>query len=149
MIHLIRSTSKHPDFVELVKKLDAHLTIVDGDEHDFYDQYNNIDVLKQVVLAYDDEVVLGCGAFKEYTPDTIEIKRMFTLTESRGKGIASKIVHELESWAKEKGYTKCILETGIKMPDAIGLYTKLGYELIPNYGQYAGKEMSRCFRKEL
>lgn len=149
MIQLKRTTSDHPDFIELVKKLDAHLTVVDGDEHDFYDQYNSIDVLKQVVLAYNQEEVLGCGAFKFFSDDTIEIKRMYTLPKSRGTGVASGIVKELESWAKEKGYTYCILETGIKMPDAIGLYIKLGYDQIPNYGQYTGKEMSKCFKKEL
>ena len=149
MIHIKRSNSENTDFISLVKELDAHLTIVDGDAHDFYDQFNNIDVLKNVVLAYDDDIILGCGAFKEYTSNSVEIKRMFTNPDSRGKGIASKILTELEVWAKELNYQSCILETGIKMPDAIGLYTKMGYQVIPNYGQYAGKELSCCFKKVL
>ena len=59
------------------------------------------------------------------------------------------ILHELETWAKELGYEKCYLETGIKMPEAIKLYEKSGYSLIPNYGQYIGVETSRCFEKQL
>ena len=115
----------------------------------FYDQYNNIDVLKNVVLAYDDETILGCGAFKKYSKDSVEIKRMFTNPESRGEGIASKILTELEIWAKELNYQSCILETGVVMLDAVGFYTKMGYQVIPNYGQYAGMELSCCFKKVL
>ena len=149
MIHVKRSNSGNPDFIALVEKLDAHLTIIDGDEHDFYDQYNNIDVLKNVVLAYHDNTIVGCGAFKEYSKDSVEIKRMFTNPDSRGKGIASKILTELEAWAGELNYTYCILETGTTMHDAVGFYTKMGYQSIPNYGQYAGKELSCCFKKGL
>ncbi len=68
---------------------------------------------------------------------------------SRGKGIASKILAELEIWATELFYEKCILETGKKQPEAIALYKKNGYNIIPNYGQYAGVENSLCFEKEI
>jgi hypothetical protein len=55
----------------------------------------------------------------------------------------------LEKWTAELSYGKCILETGIKQPEAIGLYKKSGYTVIPNYGQYAGIENSVCFEKQL
>jgi hypothetical protein len=55
----------------------------------------------------------------------------------------------LENWAGELSYAKCILETGKRQPEAIGLYKKNGYKLIPNYGQYAEAENSLCFEKEL
>ena len=74
---------------------------------------------------------------------------MYTKQKNRGKGIATFVLKELENWAKELGYEKCILETGIKQPEAIRLYEKNGYELIPNYGQYAEVEDSRCFEKKL
>ena len=79
----------------------------------------------------------------------MEIKRMYTSPESRGKGIASSVLSELEGWASELSYEKCILETGKKQPEAIGLYEKNGYKTIPNYGQYAGIENSLCFEKHL
>jgi len=79
----------------------------------------------------------------------MEVKRMYTLPESRGKGISSKVLGELEKWATELSCKKCILETGKKQPEAIGLYKKNGYEVIPNYGQYAGIENSVCFEKDL
>ena len=74
---------------------------------------------------------------------------MFVSPESRRKGIAAKILTELENWATELSYAKCILETGKKQPEAIGLYIKNGYKSIPNYGQYAGVENSLCFEKEM
>ena len=46
-------------------------------------------------------------------------------------------------------YEKCRLETGKKQPEAIELYKKNGYNIIPNYGQYEGVENSVCFEKTL
>jgi GNAT superfamily N-acetyltransferase len=64
-------------------------------------------------------------------------------------GIASNILAELEKWASELSYAKCILETGKKQPEAISLYKKNGYRIIPNYGQYCEVENSLCFEKKL
>ena len=79
----------------------------------------------------------------------MEVKRMYTLPDFRGKGIATIVLQELEKWAKELRMEKCMLETGKRQPEAIALYTKNGYRLIPNYGQYAGVENSVCFEKLL
>jgi len=147
MIRTIRTNSENPDFIELVKYLDADLAIKDGNEHSFYAQFNKIDKIKFVVVAYDDDQPVGCGAIKEYASHTMEIKRMFTSPGYRGKGIATKVLTELENWAAEMSFEKCILETGKKQPEAIALYTKKGYHLTPNYGQYAGVENSLCFVK--
>lgn len=149
MIKLIRTDSDNEDFRRLVAMLDADLQIRDGAEHAFYAQYNKIDKIREVVLAYQNEQAVGCGAFKEYEPNVAEIKRMFVLPEKRGRGIAGKILSELEAWAKELNFSKCVLETGLKQPEAIGLYRKSGYETIPNYGQYAGVDNSVCMRKSI
>ncbi|HZV68458.1 MAG TPA: GNAT family N-acetyltransferase [Saprospiraceae bacterium] len=149
MLHLTRTDSSNPDFIDLVKCLDADLAIRDGDEHAFYAQFNKLDKIKHVVVAYEDDIAVGCGAIKEYSPDTMEIKRMWTSPGSRGKGIGVKVIAELETWSDELSYKKCILETGKKQPEAIRLYEKTGYHLIPNYGQYAEQENSLCFEKEL
>ena len=149
MINIIRTSSDNHVFIELVKLLDADLTIRDGDKHTFYDQFNKIDNIRYVVVAYENNKPVGCGAIKEYKPDSMEVKRMYVLPEHRKKGIASKILDELEIWASELFYSKCILETGKGQPEAIKLYKKNGYTLIPNYGQYAGVENSLCFEKKL
>lgn len=149
MIEVLRTDSSNQDFIDLVKHLDADLAERDGKEHSFYAQFNKIDKIKHVVVAYENSKPVGCGAIKEYTPSIMEVKRMYTPPESRGKGVASKVLTELERWAAEMSYEKCILETGKKQPEAIGLYKKNGYTLIPNYGQYAEVENSVCFEKLL
>ncbi|MBK5213328.1 MAG: GNAT family N-acetyltransferase [Flavobacteriaceae bacterium] len=150
MIDIQRINSQSEDFKLLVKQLDEELTIRDGDDHPFYDQFNKLDSIKHTVVAYDDEnTAVGCGAIKQFEAGVMEVKRMFVPLEQRGKGIAGKILKELEIWALELGNTKCILETGIKQPEAISLYKKSGYRFIDNYGQYAGVENSVCFKKLL
>ncbi|RKS53504.1 acetyltransferase (GNAT) family protein [Gillisia mitskevichiae] len=149
MIRLIRTTSEDPDFVALNILLDNELTIRDGEEHEFFDQYNKIDSIKNIVLAYFKGKAVGCGAIKNFDKDKIEIKRMFVLPEGRGNKIASQILTELETWAKELGYKQCILETGISFKDAIGLYHNAKYKISENYGQYAGVKSSVCFSKVL
>jgi putative acetyltransferase len=149
MVSLTRTTSDNKDFISLVKLLDAELAERDGEDHPFYAQFNKIDDIKYTVVAYENEKPVSCGAIKEYNPNTMEIKRMYTLPEFRGKGIATKVLIELEKWVNELGYEKCILETGEKQPEAIALYKKNGYKLIPNFGQYAEVENSVCFEKEM
>ena len=149
MIWLHRTNSQHPGFIHLVHQLDAYLAEVDGDEHAFYDQFNSITHLNHVVVAFHGDAAVGCGAIKEYDPQTVEIKRMYTSPDSRGKGIASLVLNELEKWASELNYSSCILETGKRQEEAIRLYQKNGYTPLPNYGQYANVENSVCMKKVL
>ncbi len=149
MTILTRTNSDNSDFRELVVLLDEDLQIRDGDEHSFYAQFNKVDKIRYVVVAYEDGEAVGCGAIKEYAEGIMEIKRMFVRAERRGHGIAKSILSELETWAGELNFSECILETGLKQPEAIGLYQKSGYETIPNYGQYSGVENSVCMKKSL
>jgi len=149
MLKTLKTTSDNPNFISLVKLLDGELAERDGEDHPFYAQFNKIDKIKYAVVAYENDKPVSCGAIKEYSPNTMEVKRMYTLPEFRGKGIATKVLIELEKWAKELSYEKCILETGKKQPEAIALYKKNGYKLIPNFGQYAGVDNSLCFEKEI
>jgi GNAT superfamily N-acetyltransferase len=149
MITILRTNSENKDFIGLVSQLNAYLKIMDGDEHAFYNQYNNIDVLKHVVLAYKDKTPVACGAFKILNENTVELKRMFTKEGYRGVGIASKVVLELENWAKECSFKTCVLETGKRQKEAVSFYKKMNYGAIPNYGPYKGIENSLCFKKDL
>ncbi len=116
MIILKRTTSDDRDFRDLVALLDRDLAIRDGDEHAFYAQFNKIDMIKNALVAYMENKAVGCGAFKEYDAQTVEIKRMYVLPEYRGQKIAADILSELELWAAEMHYAACILETGKKQP---------------------------------
>lgn len=146
---IVRTTSDNQDFGNLVHQLDAYLRVLDGDDHEFYAQFNKTNLLKNALIAYESGRAVGIGAYKEYDTETVEIKRMYTLPEYRGQGIAKAILTELELWAKEEGYKIAILETGYLQKDAIGLYQKLGYQITENFGQYIGVENSVCLKKSL
>lgn len=149
MTKVVRTDSDNTDFKSLVKELDTFLAELDGEEHAFYNSLNKIDQIKHAIVIYEDDKPVACGAIREFSPEATEVKRMYTLPELRGKGYASRVLSELEKWAAELSYQKCVLETGNRQPDAIGLYKKSGYKVIPNYGKYAGVENSVCFEKEL
>jgi len=74
---------------------------------------------------------------------------MYTTPTASSRGMVSKVLKELENWAGELLYKRCILETGKEQPEAIRLYDNNGYKIIPNYIQYAGVENSVCFEKLL
>jgi len=144
-----RTDSTNTDFQNLVILLDKDLQVRDGDQHSFYDQFNKIQMIRNVVVCYIDNKPIGCGAFKEYDQNKVEIKRMFVLPDYRGRGIGLDILKELEIWASELNYPECVLETGKKQPEAISLYKKTGYKIIRNYGQYENIENSVCMLKAI
>lgn len=148
-MQIIRTSSVHKDFQLLASQLEQELSIRDGDEHEYYAQLNQISEIPQVLIAYEDGSPLGCGAIRAYDDVTMEVKRMYVQPAGRGKGIATALLLELEKWARELGYTACVLETGRNQPEAIALYQKHHYQQIPRFGRYADSANSVCFRKEL
>ncbi len=149
MITLKRTDSNNQDFVEMVKQLDSELAIRDGEDHAFYKQFNSISMIKYAIIAYHENIAIGCGAIKTFDNTTMEVKRMYVSPKQRGKGIAGKILAELETWTLELGFIRCILETGMNQPEALALYHKSGFVRIPNYGQYENIKSSFCFEKVL
>lgn len=148
-IHISRTNPQHSDFRNLTNLLNHRLSENNGEQDEFYAQFNTIDTIKHVLVAYIDGKAVGCGAIKEFEADTAEVKRMFVDPQFRRQGIAKSILEGLEQWAAELNYKRCILETGKRMTDAVLLYQNTGYEVIPNYGQYAGVEDSVCMQKTL
>ena len=149
MVRIVRTDSSSADFQMLVKLLDADLAIRDGDEHAFYAQFNKTDQLKQVIVLYENDIPIACGAIREWADGVMELKRMFVQPNSRRKGYAKMVVANLEKWTVELGFHKCILETGKNQPEAIELYQKIGFEITPNYGQYTNVENSVCMQKTM
>ena len=146
-IILFRTDSSHSDFLKLVNQLDLELENMNGESNEFFNQFNNIEKIKHVVIAYINGEAVGCGAFKPYIDETVEIKRMFVSINKRGLGTAKALLLALESWARELEYKEAILETG--NPVAVKLYARCGYQVIPNYDQYIGIDSSICMKKNL
>lgn len=147
MLTLLRTNAENNDFKFLVEKLDAELKILDGEEHLFYAQLNKTNDLSQVVLVFENDSCIACGALREYEKKGMQVKRMYVLPTHRNKGIASMVLHELEDWAKELNCNFLVLETGKKQQAAMHLYERSGYQIISNYGKYKGMENSVCYEK--
>jgi GNAT superfamily N-acetyltransferase len=133
----------------LISELDKELRSRYQEKQAIYDQYNIIENNPNVVIAYREEMPVGCGCFKKFDDRSVEIKRMFVRPEYRGQKIAASILQQLENWAMELNISGTVLETGIKQPDAIHLYRKSGYIVVENYGPYKGLPESICMQKNL
>lgn len=148
-IQLKRTNSADPDLPPLITHLDTYLNGIYGERMKFFNQFNGLEDIKQVVIAYLDGEAVGSAAIKYFDADTMELKRMIIVQSARQKGIGRAIVAGLLEWAKELGAKRVILETGYEMPGAMVFYQRAGFELMDNYGPYVGVEESRCFEMEL
>ena len=142
---------QNKDFIELCHGLDEFLNeLVGGEENRAeYIQYNKLDDIHDVVIAYDNDIPVGSTSFKKYDDENAEVKRVFVKEEYRGQGISNELMKMLEQRAREKGFKYFILESGEPLVSAMALYRKIGYKVIPNYGQYVNMEESICMKKKL
>ena len=90
---------------------------------------------------------VGCGALRQFDDRTAEIKRMYVAPAGRRRGIARRILIELEWHAMELGYQSIRMETGIQQPEAQRLYESLSYQHIAAFGPYVGNPTSVCYEK--
>lgn len=104
------------------------------------------------VARDDDGTALGIAAIVE--DETIgdglgELKRMFVADSARGRGVAARLLHTIETEASSRGIRQIVLETGTLHLPAQALYAKHGYRRIPAFGQYVGEAYSICMAKDL
>lgn len=149
MVKIEKRDWDHNDFRELVALLDEEFRERYGAIQDEYDRHNTTGPSTVILVAYDENRAVGCGAFRKFNSDTVEIKRMFVRKESRGKGVSKLILNQLEELAAKEGYSTAVLETGIKQQEAIGLYKKSGYQQTEKYGPYSDLEFSICMAKKI
>ena len=148
-VRIVKTTSENPDFENLIKALDESLWERYPELKSDYWGNNILELNPNVVILYIEDKAVGCGCFKKYDKNTIEIKRMFVSPEVRGMGLAQTILLELEGWAGNLGYSFSVLETLYKQKEAIALYQKTGYDIVDNYEPYVGLENSICMRKPI
>lgn len=137
-------TEPGTEFRSLVEELDAELTRVNGAGQAQYDGFNKLDGLSDMVLAFDGQTPVGCAAVKPFDPGRFEVKRVYVRAAYRQHGIARRMMRELEAAALRRGARALVLETSRGFEAALRLYQGMGYRVIPNYGQYAGMELSVC-----
>lgn len=108
------------------------------------------------VVGYVDGRPAACGGWRarERSADGLadgdaELKRMYVVESLRGRGLARRLLAELERNAADAGRVRMVLETGTRQPEAVGLYSSAGYQPIPKFGQYRRDPLSLCFAKVL
>jgi putative acetyltransferase len=148
-IHVVSTSANNGDFIKLTHLLDKEFCEMFGDVVKQYEAFNRLDDIRDVIVLYDGLVPIACGSFKRYSNDTVEIKRVFVQKEYRQKGLAIKIMQQLEKRAIKQGFTYAILETGVELKPAVQLYRSLGYEIVNNYGQYEEDAICVCMKKKL
>lgn len=147
--NIVRVDNSNQDFQKLIVSLDEDLTGRYGPIQKHFAQFNKVDHIQDIVVVYAEGTPAGCGAFKAHDSETVEFKRIFVSSEYRRQGVAGLILRELEVMAKAKGFRSAILETGVLQPEAIHLYRRAGFEIIPNYDPYKESTNSVCMRKTL
>lgn len=94
------------------------------------------------------EDLIAMGALKWFE-GFAEVKRVYVVPEQRGKRLSVRVMDELEKLALENGIETLRLETGVRQPEAVSLYRKLGYFEIESFGDYRPDPMSLFFEKNL
>lgn len=147
----MNTDGEDPDFAMLCDRLDRSLDeLVGGNfQRSQYEQYNHRDSIQDVIVVHRRGEPVACGGFKMYDEEHAELKRIFTDTSCRRRGLGMEIVRRLEASAKMKGYKWCILETGKPLEAACHIYTKLGYKVMPNYGPYVDMPDSICMKRKI
>jgi GNAT superfamily N-acetyltransferase len=108
------------------------------------------------MLGYLDGVPVATGGWRAqdaspegFSDGDAEVKRMYVVPHTRGRGLARRILAELEARAAAAGRIRMVLETGSLQPEAIALYNSCGYTEVPKFGHYRCEPLSVCFGKAL
>ncbi len=99
------------------------------------------------------DALVGCGGVKHHAPADGpaygEIKRLFVLDSARGRGVAKALMSRLEAELLDRGVKLARLETGIRQPEALALYRRLGYGERGPFGAYLPDPLSTFFERVL
>ncbi|MCH2045209.1 MAG: GNAT family N-acetyltransferase [Saprospiraceae bacterium] len=144
-----RTTSDDADFKHLAQLLDQELYKRYPDVQPDYDHYNEYEEAIDALLIYIEDQPVACGALKTLASqkDWVEIKRIYVNPNYRGKGLGKQLILALEAWIMTSNCKSIVLETGVRMPEAMQLYQKMGYQIVPNFPPYIGLPHSICMRK--
>jgi GNAT superfamily N-acetyltransferase len=138
------------DLMALINDLDEELLTRYPKEGIFTLDFNQPKInTATFVVAYSDNIPVGCGAILPMDRECVELKRFFVRKAYRGKGIASGILLFLESEVKKQDYSIIKLETGPNQPESLHLYKKFGFYEIEKFGEYINSMYSICLEKKL
>ena len=96
-----------------------------------------------------DGAAVATGGWRRLGSDDAEIKRMYVAPAARRRGLARRVLSELERTAARAGVARLVLNTGPEQPAAIALYEDAGYAPVPGFGHYACHPGALFFGKTL
>ena len=141
---------RQPDVQALLDQSDDYLRALYPAESNHLVSADDLGTERAVFLAARrDGELLGSIAFLEIASGHAEIKRMFVRAEARGYGLGRRLLNALEEVACHRSILRISLETGIKQPEAIGLYRACGYQDCPPFGDYKDDRLSLFMTKNL
>ncbi len=150
MIAIVRETPRQNDVIALIRQSDALMQSLYPAESNHLVDIDSLDRQHvHVFVAREEGRALGCGAFVLGTDGHAEMKRVFVDPAARGKCVARALMEALEREAARLGVTLMQLETGIRQPEAIALYRKLGYAERGPFGAYKPDPLSLFMEKRL
>jgi putative acetyltransferase len=151
-IDVLREDIRSPLAYQLISELNAELSErypEDGATHFRLDAAEVALGRGAFLIARVDGEAVGCGAVRRIEDGVAEIKRMYVRTTARGRGIGGAILAALEAEARGLAVSRLVLETGVRQPEALALYRRFGFEVIPLFGEYVGSSLSVCMGKDL
>ncbi|MDQ0920280.1 GNAT family N-acetyltransferase [Paenibacillus sp. V4I5] len=120
------------DSEQLIRELSTELGVIYDSDGSAGFNPSDIEVPRAAfVVARIEGHPVGCGALRPLDDTTVEVKRMYTRSDYRRKGVAQAILAEIDRLAIEFGYSNIKLQTGPKQPEAAALYERVGYHRIP------------------
>ncbi len=145
---MIAADEKDERFLNLVEELDLGYYRRIGDELEKYKQYNEFKDPHFVLLMEDGDEAIACASYRKFDDESVEFKRVYVKREYRKRGIAYRLIRELEKDVTERGFKYSYIVTGKNNHAAIGLYEKLGYFKIDKFGQFKDDETVICMKKD-
>jgi ribosomal protein S18 acetylase RimI-like enzyme len=134
---------EHPDVPALRRSLDAEVAGRYADQPGFAasapaDAPGAQDALLVAYLAGAPVALAGLRALDSQIS---EIKHVYVAPGARRRGIASRLLDELEELARERGYLALRLDTGARQHEAVALYRARGFDEIAAYNSNVGVDV--------
>ena len=117
------------DVRALIEALNDNLLALTPPEHCFHMTAEEMAAADTTVfIAREDGRAVACGALRRHADGIAEVKRMYTVPESQGRGIGGKILDAIVALAEQEGFARLVLETGDRHPAAWRVYERAGFK---------------------
>ena len=137
------------DFLRLTEELMAEYVALYGEEALDFSPPSALTEAVCAAVAYCAGEAAASGALRRHDARSAELMRVYVRPDYRCRGLGAHLVSGLEREAKRLGFTRTVLLTGLDMPAALALYSRLGYTRIENFGPMQDDPLCVCFEKHL